>query len=147
MNITKVELWLNECYGCKSSRYIPLHDWYLSLKMPLNKFEAIRVPLKREWLDFARMVKEKANIDVPFVVIRTDDKEIESIIYGYDNFIKQIERSNALNITKEQQEAIARSILVKEDKRDTETIQLTKKETPKKQGIVKKNKTKTTEVK
>lgn len=84
---------------------------------------------------------------MPFVVIRTDDKEVESIIYGYDNFIKQIERSNALNITKEQQEEIARSILVKEDKRDTETIELTKKETPKKQGIVKKNKTKTTEVK
>ena len=48
-------------------------------------------------------------------------------------------------ITKEQQDKIADSILVKQDK-DTETIQLTKK-VNKKQSIVKKEKTKTTEVK
>lgn len=147
MKITKVELWLNECYGCKASRYTPLHDWYLSLGMPLGNFEAIRVPLKREWQDFAKKMKETAHIDLPFVVIRVDDKDTEAFIYGYDNFIKQIEGSKGMFITMEQQNKIARDILVKEEeKKDTETVELTKKPT-KKQGIVKKNKTKTTEVK
>lgn len=50
-----------------------------------------------------------------------------------------------MNITREQQDEIARSILVKQDK-DTETVQLSKK-VNKKQSIVKKEKTKTTEVK
>lgn len=146
MNITKVELWTNKCYSCHSKEYVPLHQWFLSLGLPLGKFESIRIPLKKEWLEFAQKMKE-VNIEPPFVVIRVDDKDTEAFIYRYDNFIKQIERSNALNITKEQQEAIARTILVKEDKKDTETIQLTKKTTTKKQSIVKKNKTKTTEVK
>ena len=51
----------------------------------------------------------------------------------------------AENLTKEQQDEIARSILVKEEK-DTETVKLSKK-VNKKQSIVKKEKTKTTEVK
>lgn len=143
MNITKVELWTNKCYPCHSKEYLPLHQWFLSLGLPLDRFESIRIPLKKEWLEFAQKMKE-VNIEPPFVVIRVEDGEMEAFIYRYDNFIKEIERSEMF-ITKEQQDEIARSILVKEDK-DTETVQLTKK-VNKKQSIVKKEKTKTTEVK
>lgn len=144
MNITKVELWTNKCYPCHSKEYVPLHQWFLSLGLPLNKFESIRIPLKKEWLEFAQKMKE-VNIEPPFVVIRVEDGEVEAFIYRYENFIKEIERSEAVNITREQQDEIARSILVKQDK-DTETVQLSKK-VNKKQSIVKKEKTKTTEVK
>ena len=143
MNITKVELWTNKCYPCHSKEYVPLHQWFLSLGLPLGKFESVRIPLKKEWLEFAQKMKE-VNIEPPFVVIRVEDGEMEAFIYRYDNFIKEIERSEMF-ITKEQQDEIARSILVKEDK-DTETVQLSKK-VNKKQSIVKKEKTKTTEVK
>lgn len=144
MNITKVELWTNKCYPCHSKEYLPLHQWFLSLGLPLDKFESIRIPLKKEWLEFAQKMKE-VNIEPPFVVIRVEDGEVEAFIYRYENFIKEIERSEAVNITREQQDEIARSILVKQDK-DTETVQLSKK-VNKKQSIVKKEKTKTTEVK
>lgn len=87
---------------------------------------------------------KEVNIEPPFVVIRVEDDEREAFIYRYENFIKEIERSEMF-ITREQQDEIARSILVKEDK-DTETVQLSKK-VNKKQSIVKKEKTKTTEVK
>lgn len=143
MNIKKVELWTNKCYPCHSKEYVPLHQWFLSLGLPLDKFESIRIPLKKEWLEFAQKMKE-VNIEPPFVVIRVEDGEVEAFIYRYENFIKEIERSEMF-ITKEQQDEIARSILVKQDK-DTETVQLTKK-VNKKQSIVKKEKTKTTEVK
>lgn len=143
MNIKKVELWTNKCYPCHSKEYLPLHQWFLSLGLPLNKFESIRIPLKKEWLEFAQKMKE-VNIEPPFVVIRVEDDEREAFIYRYENFIKEIERSEMF-ITREQQDEIARSILVKEDK-DTETVQLSKK-VNKKQSIVKKEKTKTTEVK
>lgn len=143
MNITKVELWTNKCYPCHSKEYVPLHQWFLSLGLPLDRFESIRIPLKKEWLEFAQKMKE-VNIEPPFVVIRVEDGEVEAFIYRYENFIKEIERSEMF-ITKEQQDEIARSILVKEDK-DTETVQLSKK-VNKKQSIVKKEKTKTTEVK
>lgn len=144
MNITKVELWTNKCYPCHSKEYLPLHQWFLSLGLPLNKFESIRIPLKKEWLEFAQKMKE-VSIEPPFVVIRVEDGDVEAFIYRYENFIKEIERSEAVNITREQQDEIARSILVKQDK-DTETVRLTKK-VNKKQSIVKKEKTKTTEVK
>lgn len=144
MNITKVELWTNKCYPCHSKEYVPLHQWFLSLGLPLDRFESIRIPLKKEWLEFAQKMKE-VSIEPPFVVIRVEDGEMEAFIYRYENFIKEIERSEAVNITREQQDEIARSILVKEDK-DTETVQLTKK-VNKKQSIVKREKTKTTEVK
>lgn len=143
MNITKVELWTNKCYPCHSKEYVPLHQWFLSLGLPLDRFESIRIPLKKEWLEFAQKMKE-VNIEPPFVVIRVEDGEMEAFIYRYDNFIKEIERSEMF-ITREQQDEIARNILVKEDK-DTETVQLSKK-VNKKQSIVKKEKTKTTEVK
>lgn len=143
MNITKVELWTNKCYPCHSKEYLPLHQWFLSLGLPLDKFESIRIPLKKEWLEFAQKMKE-VNIEPPFVVIRVEDGKAEAFIYRYENFIKEIERSEMF-ITREQQDEIARSILVKEDK-DTETVQLSKK-VNKKQSIVKKEKTKTTEVK
>lgn len=143
MKITKVELWTNKCYPCHSKEYVPLHQWFLSLGLPLDKFESVRIPLKKEWLEFARKMKE-VNIEPPFVVIRVEDKDTEAFIYRYDNFIKEIERSEMF-ITREQQDEIAHSILVKEEK-DTETVQLSKK-VNKKQSIVKKEKTKTTEVK
>lgn len=146
MNIKKVELWTNVCYSCHRNDFRELHDWYLSLGMPLGNFETIRIPLKKEWQDFAKRMKDEANIEPPFVVFRVEDKDYQAFIYRYEDFKEQIER-NKMFITKEEQEKIARNILVKDNSEDTQTIQLSKKPVTKKQGIVKKNKTKTTEVK
>lgn len=145
MNITRVELYLNECYGCKSAKFIPLHDWFLTLKLPLDRFQSCRVPLKQEWQDFAKTMKETANIDLPFVAIHTDG-EVMTYVYEYDNFIKQIERNKMLN--KHDFDQMKRNIFVKQAKDDAvETVEIKKKQTKKKQSVVKKNKTATTEVK
>lgn len=100
MNITKVELWTNKCYPCHSKEYVPLHQWFLSLGLPLDKFESVRIPLKKEWLEFAQKMKE-VNIEPPFVVIRVEDGGVEAFIYRYENFIEQIERKAEMKPIKE----------------------------------------------
>ena len=145
MNITKVQLYLNECYGCKSAKFTPLHDWFLTLKLPLDRFEACRVPLKQEWQNFAKTMKETAHIDLPFVAIHTDG-EVMTYVYEYDNFIKQIERNKMLN--KHDFDQMKRNIFIKHEKEEAvQTIEIKKRQTKKKQSVVKKNKTATTEVK
>lgn len=148
MKITKVELYLNECYGCKSARYIPLHDWFLSLGLPLGKFEARRVPLSREWQQFAKDMADKG-IKMPLVAIHTDG-EVECYVYNYDKFIENVKKGKEMNLTKEQLDALRDSILVKPLKEEKEAsvsvINMKKKAHRKKQAVVKKDKTATTAV-
>ena len=146
-NITKVELWTNVCYSCHRDDFRELYDWYLTLGMPLSKFETVRVPLKREWQDFAKEMKEKAHIDLPFVVIRTDGN-VKGYVYGYKKLIENIKqgKEHHMFITKEQEDEMKRNIFVKPQEKAVETVQLKKKPT-KKQAVVKKEKTKTTEAK
>lgn len=148
MNITKVELYLNECYGCKSARYIPLHDWFLSLGLPLNKFEARRVPLSLEWQKFAKDMADKG-IQMPLVAVHTDG-DVECYVFNYDKFIENV-KGNKMNITKEQLEALRNQLLVKptikEEKDEAvKVVNVKKKTNRKKQAVVKKEKTTTTAV-
>ena len=150
-NITKVELWTNVCYSCHRDDFRELYDWYLTLGMPLSKFETVRVPLKREWQDFAKEMKEKAHIDLPFVVIRVKDynnRAVEGYVYGYRELIENINqgKEHHMFITKEQEDEMKRNIFVKPQEKNVETVHLKKKPT-KKQAVVKKEKTKTTEAK
>lgn len=142
MKITGIDLYLNECYGCKSAKYIPLYNWFLSLGLPLGKFKSYRVPLKREWQEFAKDMKEKAHIDLPFVVVHTD--EWDGVIQ-YENLKKELERNNM--VTPEDIERIRQNILIKKEKDDSvQTVQMRKKKVAKKQAVVKQEKTVSTEV-
>ena len=150
MNITKVELWTNVCYSCHRDDFRELYDWYLTLGLSLDKFETKRVPLSKDWQDFAKQMKETANIDLPFVVIRTDGN-VKGYVYGYKKLIENINQGKEHHVllTKEQEDEMKRNIFIKPKKENdshVEAVQLKKKPT-KKQAIVKKEKTKTTEVK
>lgn len=145
MNITKVELWMNQCYSCHSKEYQPLHDWFLSLGLPLANFKSVRVPLNPEWQAFANKMA-KNHINLPFVVIHTDG-EVESFVYEYEQFAKAIKEGKDMNITVEQLEGIRKQLLVKEEKeKAVEVVSMKKKATRKKNTAVKKGKTATTAV-
>lgn len=148
MNIEKVELWLNKCYSCHSKEYLPLHNWFLTLGLPLTKFESIRVPLSREWQAFARKMAEN-HINLPFVVIRTEGNPT-GYVFQYRQFINEIERSKEVNLTKAQFDELRKKILVKEQKEEKEeavkVVAMKKKATRKKNTAVKKGKTATTAV-
>lgn len=145
MNITKVELWMNQCYSCHSKEYQPLHDWFLSLGLPLTNFKSVRVPLNPEWQAFANKMA-KNHINLPFVVIHTDG-EVESFVYEYEQFAKAIKEGKDMNITVEQLEGIRKQLLVKEEKeKAVEVVSMKKKATRKKNTAVKKGKTATTAV-
>lgn len=142
MKITGIDLYLNECYGCKSAKYIPLYNWFLSLGLPLREFQSYRVPLKREWQAFAKDMKEKAHIDLPFVVVHTDEGDL---MIQYENLKQELERNKM--VTPEDIERIRQNILVKKEKDDSvQTVQMRKKKVAKKQAVVKQEKTVSTEV-
>lgn len=151
MNITKVELWTNVCYSCHRDDFRELYDWYLTLGLPLDKFETIRVPLSKDWQDFAKKMKETAHIDLPFVVICTDG-DVERYVYGYKKLIENINqgKEHHMFITKEQEDEMKRNIFIKPKKENdshVKAVEIKKKKPTKKRAIVKKEKTKTTEVK
>lgn len=148
MNIEKVELWLNKCYSCHSKEYQPIMDWFLTLGLPLNKFESVRVPLKTEWQDFAKQMKEKG-INLPFVVIYMGNSEIDKAVFTYSKFIEQIEKGKDMNITPAQFADIRRKILVKQKEEKDEAVNVVnmkKKTNRKKSTVLKKGKTTTTAV-
>lgn len=104
--VKRVELYLNECYPCHSKKYLSLYDWYISLGLPLGDYQACRIPLSREWLDYARRVKKENGIDAPFVVVYTDKGKY---IYSYESFIKE----GMKVFSKKDQDKIRNDILVK----------------------------------
>lgn len=147
MNIEKVELWLNQCYSCHSKEYQPLYDWFISLGLPLRQFESIRVPLKSEWQEFAKKMSDRG-ISLPFVVIRTQF-DPSGYVFQYREFVKNLERSKEVNLTKEQLVEMRNKILVKRkaDKEEAASIvNVKKKQSRKKNTAVKKGKTATTAV-
>lgn len=85
--VASVELFLNECYPCHTSKYLALYDWFISLGISLRYFQTNRIVLSHEWLDMARKLKKEKGIDAPFVVIHTDDGEQH--IFEYQDFIKK----------------------------------------------------------
>lgn len=84
--IESVKLYLNECYTCRSKKYEPLHNWFISLGLPLFQFKTYRVPLDKGWRRFADTLERNAKIRLPFVVLQTDKG---AIAYQYDKFIEE----------------------------------------------------------
>lgn len=83
-NIKRVELWLNECYGCdRKGKYDPLRRFILDNQIPLKAFEVKRIILSKEWTEQA----ESIGIEPPFVGIE-DDKGVTYM--SYDELLKQI---------------------------------------------------------
>lgn len=84
--IESVKLYLNECYTCRSKKYEPLHQWFISLGLPLTRYKTYRVPLDRGWRRYADTMAQNAGIKLPFVVLQTDEG---AIVYQYDRFVEE----------------------------------------------------------
>lgn len=122
--IRSVELYLNECYGCRVEKYQPLIDWYISLGLPLNKYQVHRIPLSKGLIRFARSVEIGEGIKPPFVVIITESGN--KIVYQYDRFIKE----GIKMFDKAKQDKIKNQILVKAETK-TEEVKEKRKKTKK----------------
>lgn len=84
--VESVKLYLNECYTCRSKKYEPLHQWFISLGLSLYQYKTYRVPLDRGWRAFADTIERNAGIKLPFVVVQTDEG---AIVYQYDKFLEE----------------------------------------------------------
>lgn len=126
--VKSVELWLTECYGCKSDKYTRLHDWFISLQLPLNQFFVRRIPLSTEWQKYAH------GKEVPFVIIR-GDKKIE---ISLKEFYQILDKGKDVD-TVEKIEEVRNNILHKQEA--VEAVEQDKKAKKEKRTIVKKEKT------
>ena len=121
VEIKSVELYLNECYSCRSDKYQALIDWYVSLGLPLKQYQVHRIPLDKGLIRFATSMQKASGIKPPFVVIITTDGK--KIAYQYDRFIKE----GIPMFSKKEQDEIRSKILTKpvaeevKEKRKTKT--------------------------
>ena len=88
IKIKSVELYLNECYSCRSDKYQAIIDWYVSLELPLKYYQVHRIPLDRGLIRLARSYEENEGIKPPFVVIITDKGE--KLAYEYQRFVREV---------------------------------------------------------
>lgn len=107
--IGSVKLYLNECYTCRSKKYEPLHQWFISLGLPLCQFKTYRVPLDRGWRKYANTLEQNAGIKLPFVVLQTDKG---AIVYQYNRFLEE----GIKMFSKQDAEEIWKNIMLKKVK-------------------------------
>ena len=122
--VKSVELFLNECYSCRSDKYQPLIDWYISLGLPLKQYQVHRIPLSRELIQLANSFEKSAGIKAPFVVIITEDGK--KLVYEYQRFLKE----GIKMFDKAKQDRIRKQILVKSETK-TEEVKEKRKKTKK----------------
>lgn len=84
--IESIKLYLNECYTCRSKKYEPLHQWFISLGLPLTEYKTYRVPLDRGWRRYAETIEQNAGIKLPFVIVQTDKG---AFVYQYERFLEE----------------------------------------------------------
>lgn len=73
----KIELWLNECYGCdRKGKFDPLHRFILDNNIPLGNFIVKRTILKPEWQKEA----EQSGVELPALKI-IGEKGVEIVNY------------------------------------------------------------------
>lgn len=119
--IESVKLYLNECYTCRSKKYEPLHQWFISLGLPLYQFKTYRVPLDRGWRTFADTIERNAGIKLPFVVVQTDKG---GIVYQYERFLEE----GIKMFSKKDEDKIWNDIMVKKVKETDVKVVAVKKE-------------------
>lgn len=119
--VESVKLFLNECYTCRSKKYEPLHQWFISLGLPLYKYKTYRVPLDRGWRIFAGTLERNAGIKLPFVVVQTDEG---GIVYQYDKFLEE----GIKMFSKKDEDKIWNDIMVKKVKDTDVKVVAVKKE-------------------
>lgn len=119
--VESVKLYLNECYTCRSKKYEPLHQWFISLGLPLYQFKTYRVPLDRGWRTFADTIERNAGIKLPFVVVQTDEG---GIVYQYDRFLEE----GIKMFSKKDEDKIWNDIMVKKVKDTDVKVVAVKKE-------------------
>lgn len=121
IKVKSVELYLNECYSCRSEKYQELIDWFITLGIPLRQFQVHRIPLDKGLIQLANSMEKSAGIKAPFVVIITEDGK--KLIYQYDRFLKE----GIKMFDKAKQDRITRQILVKAETKTEEVKQKRKK--------------------
>lgn len=119
--VESVKLYLSECYTCRSKKYEPLHQWFISLGLSLYQYKTYRVPLDRGWRKFADTLERNASIKLPFVVVQTDEG---SIVYQYDRFLEE----GIKMFSKKDEDKIWNDIMVKKVKDTDVKVVAVKKE-------------------
>lgn len=119
--VESVKLYLNECYTCRSKKYEPLHQWFISLGLSLYNYKTYRVPLDRGWRAFADTIERNAGIKLPFVVVQTDEG---GIVYQYDRFLEE----GIKMFSKKDEDKIWNDIMVKKVKDTDVKVVAVKKE-------------------
>ena len=134
VKVKNVELYLNECFPCNSKKYGALYDWLLEQNISLHAFRTNRIPLSREWLDFARSIKQTKNIEAPFIVVYGEDDK--QYIFEYQQFMKEGKKM----FSKEKCDEIRKNIMTKNIEKVEEVKQArktkTKKTTVKKEEVI-----------
>lgn len=141
LEIESVKLYLNECYTCRSKKYEPLHQWFISLGLPLTEYKTYRVPLDKGWRRYAETLERNEGIKTPFVVVQTNKG---AIVYQYDKFLKEgIEM-----FSKRDEEKIWNNIMIKKVKdTDVHVVSMKKERKVKtKKASMKKDETISTDV-
>lgn len=119
--IESVKLYLNECYTCRSKKYEPLHQWFISLGLPLTEYKTYRVPLDKGWRRYAETLERNAGIKLPFVVVQTDEG---GIVYQYERFLEE----GIKMFSKKDEDKIWNDIMVKKVKDTDVKVVAVKKE-------------------
>lgn len=120
MKIKKIELYLNECYSCRSKQFEPLHEWIISQGLPLKIYQVNRIPLKREWQNLARELGEKG-IKAPFLCFEFEDSEYEKQFWNYENFERNLKMATNKDI-----EQIWKNIMVKQEETPAQDVKVIK---------------------
>lgn len=100
--IETIEVWTNECYSCHSKKYDAVMRFVIDNMIRLDKYQVIRIPLKREWIWKANEYRAKQNVESPFIVIKL--KEGEEIVESVKNFADKAEEIRKKIMTVKQEE-------------------------------------------
>ena len=124
VEIKSVELYLNECYSCRSEKYQALIDWYIAQGLPLKQYQVHRIPLDKGLIQMARSMEQDEGIKPPFVVVITENGK--KYVYEYQRFLKE----GIKMFDKAKQDRIRKQILVKSETK-TEEVKEKRKKTKK----------------
>ena len=116
--IARITLYLSKCYGCdRWGKFDPLHMFIIRNEMPLDTLLVKRIALNPKW----KAEAEKWKLEMPFVVIETNDDMIEAHAMTYDKFLKKIKVNEKVAKRKKAMPTLADSGAVSKDGNETKT--------------------------
>ena len=100
---TRIELYTNECYQCKSdTKYKALRDYVVANQIPLRNMVIKRTTLNQQWANEAREI----GVEIPFVKLTKENGEVDCV--NWNEFIEQNDEKPLDELTnKELKELVA----------------------------------------